>query len=88
MATGTRAHGVTGPAGNSLKHRELLIVSLDKVLEKKYDPTHTLDAVGSKLFGIGSETYVVGSHEFYLANATTRRGPSLGRWRSTPFVTC
>ena len=32
-----------------------------------------LDAVESKLFGIGSESYVVGSHEFYLGYAVTRR---------------
>ncbi|MDR1190350.1 MAG: L-rhamnose isomerase [Verrucomicrobiales bacterium] len=31
------------------------------------------DAVESKLFGIGSESYVVGSHEFYLGYATTRQ---------------
>jgi len=31
-----------------------------------------LDAVESKLFGIGSESYVVGSHEFYLGYAATR----------------
>ncbi|MHC4640483.1 MAG: L-rhamnose isomerase, partial [Planctomycetota bacterium] len=30
---------------------------------------HLLDAVESKLFGIGSECYVVGSHEFYLGYA-------------------
>jgi L-rhamnose isomerase len=30
------------------------------------DPNHILDAVECKLFGIGSESYVVGSHEFYL----------------------
>jgi L-rhamnose isomerase len=32
-----------------------------------------LDAVESKLFGIGSESYVVGSHEFYLGYAILRR---------------
>ena len=31
------------------------------------------DAVESKLFGIGSESYVVGSHEFYLGYALTRK---------------
>ncbi len=34
------------------------------------DPAHHLDAVESKLFGIGSESFVVGSHEFYLGYAT------------------
>ena len=32
-----------------------------------------LDAVESKLFGIGSESYVVGSHEYYLGYAITRK---------------
>ncbi len=32
-----------------------------------------LDAVESKLFGIGSETYVVGSHEFYLGYAVANK---------------
>ncbi|TVR34001.1 MAG: L-rhamnose isomerase [Spirochaetaceae bacterium] len=55
-----------------LVHRQLLVDSLDRILAPQYDPGHTLDAVESKLFGIGSETYVVGSHEFYLAYALAR----------------
>jgi L-rhamnose isomerase len=47
--------------------RERLIQSLDEALAEKLDSTATADAVESKLFGIGSEAYVVGSHEFYLA---------------------
>ncbi len=35
--------------------------------------SYNLDAVEGKLFGIGSESYVVGSHEFYLGYAVTRR---------------
>ena len=34
---------------------------------------YNLDAVESKLFGIGSESYVVGSHEYYLGYAITRK---------------
>lgn len=52
--------------------RERLVEALDQVFATAYDPVHTLDAVESKLFGIGSESYVVGSHEFYLAYALTR----------------
>ena len=37
------------------------------------DPAYNLDAVESKLFGLGSETYVVGSHEFYLGYAVANR---------------
>lgn len=43
--------------------------SLDEIFAEPNDPTLHLDAVESKLFGIGSETYVVGSHEFYLGYA-------------------
>ena len=37
------------------------------------DPALNRDAVESKLFGIGSETYVVGSHEFYLGYAVANK---------------
>lgn len=53
--------------------RERLTDSLDQVFAEPLDPAHNLDAVESKLFGIGSESYVVGSHEFYLGYAITRR---------------
>ena len=43
--------------------------SLDEVFAEKLDPGANLDAVESKLFGIGSESYVVGSHEFYMGYA-------------------
>ncbi|MCA9239997.1 MAG: L-rhamnose isomerase, partial [Planctomycetales bacterium] len=49
--------------------RERLAASLDAILQEAIDPRHNLDAVESKLFGIGSESYVVGSHEFYLGYA-------------------
>jgi L-rhamnose isomerase len=49
--------------------RMLLKDSLDKILAEKIAPKYNLDSVESKLFGIGSESYVVGSHEFYLGYA-------------------
>ncbi len=49
--------------------RERLEASLDALFAKPIDPAHNLDAVESKLFGIGSESYVVGSHEFYMGYA-------------------
>jgi len=51
------------------KPRELLKKSLDEILAEKLDKRYALDSVESKLFGIGSESYVVGSHEFYLGYA-------------------
>jgi L-rhamnose isomerase len=49
--------------------RELLRKSLDEIFAPPIDPAFNLDAVECKLFGIGSETYVAGSHEFYLGYA-------------------
>jgi L-rhamnose isomerase len=49
--------------------RERLGESLDAIFREPLDPRHNLDAVESKLFGIGSESYVAGSHEFYLGYA-------------------
>ena len=43
--------------------------SLDKIFEEQIDEQYNIDAVESKLFGIGSEAYVVGSHEFYMGYA-------------------
>jgi L-rhamnose isomerase len=40
--------------------------SLDEILSDKISKEYNVDAVESKLFGIGSEAYVVGSHEFYM----------------------
>jgi L-rhamnose isomerase len=52
--------------------RERLVASLDAIFAESLNSNHNLDAVESKLFGLGSESYVVGSHEFYLGYATTR----------------
>jgi L-rhamnose isomerase len=43
--------------------------SLDKIFAEKIDKKYLLDSVESKLFGIGSESCVIGSYEFYLGYA-------------------
>jgi L-rhamnose isomerase len=53
--------------------RERLAESLDEVFKEPISPKLNLDSVEPKLFGIGSESYVVGSHEFYLGYAITRK---------------
>lgn len=53
--------------------RERLQTSLDEMFRESIDPAHNLDAVESKLFGIGSESYVVGSHEFYMGYAVANQ---------------
>ncbi len=53
--------------------RERLVESLDAIFKPPLSHRWNRDAVEPKLFGIGSESYVVGSHEFYLGYAITRK---------------
>ncbi|MBM4004404.1 MAG: L-rhamnose isomerase [Planctomycetes bacterium] len=53
--------------------RERLAESLDQIFAESLPAESLIDAVECKLFGLGSESYVVGSHEFYLGYALTRR---------------
>ena len=53
--------------------RALLCNALDTIFTEIIDPRYNRDALEGKLFGIGSESYVVGSHEFYLGYAITRK---------------
>lgn len=62
--------GLKDSPADRLIYRRLLAASLDEILSEKLNPSHNIDAVECKLFGIGSESYVVGSHEFYLGYAT------------------
>ena len=59
------------PADRAAPRRRLK-ESLDQVLAAPVDRRHNLDAVESKLFGLGAESYTVGSHEFYLGYAASR----------------
>ncbi|MED5020811.1 L-rhamnose isomerase [Paenibacillus chibensis] len=52
--------------------RVRLMESLDDIFSEPISEEYNIDAVESKLFGIGSESYVVGSHEFYMGYALTR----------------
>ncbi|HWE00794.1 MAG TPA: L-rhamnose isomerase [Tepidisphaeraceae bacterium] len=53
--------------------RRRLVESLDAIFAEPMNPQYNLDAVEGKLFGLGSESYVVGSHEFYVGYAITRK---------------
>jgi len=54
---------------DQLTPRKRLEEALDEILSEKLDPAYIIDAVESKLFGIGVESYTVGSHEFYMGYA-------------------
>jgi L-rhamnose isomerase len=53
--------------------RQRLNEALDVIFAEKLNPKHNLDAIEGKLFGLGAESYTVGSHEFYLAYAVKNR---------------
>jgi L-rhamnose isomerase len=55
------------------RHRELLKLSLDEIFAEVYPVEYLKDSVECKLFGIGSESMVVGSHEFYLGYAAQNK---------------
>ncbi|MGP9174356.1 L-rhamnose isomerase [Yersinia pestis] len=56
-----------------LTPRQRLLSALDEVISEKLNPAHHIDAVESKLFGIGAESYTVGSNEFYMGYAASRQ---------------
>lgn len=55
---------------DKLSPRQRLKESLDAIFEEALDRGHCMDSLESKLFGLGSESYVTGSHEFYTNYCT------------------
>ncbi len=53
--------------------RYRMMTALDEVFADQYDEKYTRDALESKVFGIGAESYTVGSNEFCLGYAVSRR---------------
>jgi L-rhamnose isomerase len=65
--------GLKDTPADRVAPRARLAESLDAIFKQPLPPKLNLDAVEPKLFGIGSESYVVGSHEFYLGYAVSRK---------------
>ena len=55
---------------NRMKYRELLKDSLDQIFATEYKGMK--DCIESKVFGIGLESYTVGSNDFYIGYAAQR----------------
>ncbi|XFA98600.1 L-rhamnose isomerase [Candidatus Izemoplasma sp. B36] len=76
-------HNIWVPDGSkdetvdALYRRQLLKESLDEILKEKCNSKYMIDSVESKLFGIGSESYVVGSHDFYLNYVNNNKDKNL-----------
>jgi L-rhamnose isomerase len=73
-------------------HRALLTQSLDQAIikDRTVNKRRCVDYVESKLFGIGSEEYVVGSAEFYSSYALSRGIGyclDMGHWHPTETIT-
>jgi L-rhamnose isomerase len=64
--------GYKDTPANRLAPRQRMLESLDAVFAEPIPPQFNIDAVESKLFGIGVESYTVGSHEFFMGYAATR----------------
>lgn len=58
--------GTKDVPGDRLGPRMRLKESLDAIFAEKFDKSHMADAIEGKVFGIGVESYTVGSHEFYM----------------------
>ncbi|MDR2036899.1 MAG: L-rhamnose isomerase [Bacteroidales bacterium] len=72
----TSIHNIWAPDGSKditverYDYRKILCESLDAILKTDY--AHMKDCIECKLFGLGSEAYVVGSHEFYMGYGISR----------------
>jgi L-rhamnose isomerase len=75
----TCIHNIWIPDGSKdlpidrIGHRKLLKESLDKIFTTKFPSNLMKDSLEGKLFGIGSEAFVVGSYDFYLSYALTNK---------------
>jgi L-rhamnose isomerase len=66
------ADGFKDIPADRLTPRKRLKDALDEIFAEPLDPAYHIDALESKLFGIGLESYTVGSHEFYMGYAAAR----------------
>lgn len=64
--------GYKDTPADRLAPRKRLADSLDRMFEKTYSDKLTVDAVESKLFGVGCESFTAGSNEFYMGYAVSR----------------
>lgn len=75
---------------DKLSPRLRLIDSLDQIFSQPLDPQHNKDSLESKLFGLGLESYTVGSHEFYSNYCAIRNNSmvclDMGHFHPTELV--
>lgn len=64
--------GMKDLPADRLGPRQRLVAALDEIMAEPLDSKQVIDAVEGKLFGIGAESYTVGSNDFYLGYAASR----------------
>ena len=69
--------GYKDTCADTLGPRKRLIQSLDEILAFPVDRRWNVDSLESKVFGLGSESYVTGSHEFYTNYVMNRKNSIL-----------
>ncbi len=65
--------GMKDEPANRLYYRSLLTDSLDQIFADKHDKRYLVDTLEGKLFGIGTECFVAGSYDYYLAYAVKNK---------------
>jgi len=70
--------GLKDTPANRFRYRQVLSDALDQIFVKHYNTDHHVDTLEGKLFGVGVESFTVGSHEFYLGYAANHRGNNIG----------
>lgn len=75
---------------DKLAPRQRLMQSLDEILAEPIDRAYNVDSLESKLFGLGLESYTVGSHEFYSNYCMSRKNSivcmDMGHFHPTEVV--
>ena len=65
--------GYKDEPSDRLGPRKRMAESLDRIFKYRYDKKTVVPTLESKLFGIGVESYTVGSHEFVMGYAMSRK---------------
>lgn len=70
--------GMKDMPADRMLYRRLMKESFDEILSEKISPDYVYDALEPKLFGIGVESYTVGSNDFYLSYHQYARANGIG----------
>jgi len=70
--------GIKDMPADRMLYRSLMKESFDEILDEKISTEYIYDALEPKLFGIGLESFTVGSNDFYLSYHGYARSKGIG----------